>query len=180
MTNTGTRRGFIAKSALAGTPLAFPMLARARSEQVVKWRLASSYPKSLDTIFGISDHVAKKIAAMTDNEFQIRVFAAGELVGPLAVMDAVQNAGVEAGHTASVYYTGKDKTFAFDTGVPYGMTPRQHLGWQYRGGGIETFRPLDAKHFSYSYDEQLLRCDPDGDPSHTLRTPRTGYVTVDQ
>ncbi|MDM0058884.1 TRAP transporter substrate-binding protein [Variovorax fucosicus] len=129
----------------AAVPLAFPMLARARSEQAVKWRLASSYPKSLDTIFGISDRLAKKVALATDNEFQITVFGGGELVPALAVMDAVSSAGVEAGHTASVYYSGKDKTFALDTGVPYGMTPRQHLGWQYRGGGIEAFRPLFKK-----------------------------------
>ena len=140
-----SRRALLAKSALVA-PLAFPMIGRAKSEQTIKWRLASSYPKSLDTIFGISDHVAKKVALMTDNEFQINVFGANELVPALGVMDSVQSGGVDVGHTASVYYTGKDKTFALDTGVPFGMTPRQHLGWQYRGGGIELFRPIFKKY----------------------------------
>lgn len=140
-----TRRRLLAGAATAA-PLAFPMIGHAKSEQVIRWRLASSYPKSLDTIFGISDRVAKKVAAATDNQFQITVFGGGELVGALHVMDSVQAGAVDAGHTASVYYTGKNKAFALDTGVPYGMTPRQHLGWQYRGGGIEAFRPLFQQH----------------------------------
>ena len=55
------------------------------------------------------------IGEMTDNKFQIRVFAAGEIVPGLQVLDAVQNGTVEMGHTAGYYYVGKDPTFAFDT-----------------------------------------------------------------
>lgn len=139
------RRKFIVGAA-AAAPLAFPAIVRAKEDRLVKWRLASSYPKNLDTIYGISEHVAAKLALMTDNEFQIQVFGAGELIGPLQVMDGVQAGTVEIGHTASVYYTGKNKAFAIDTGLPFGMNPRQHLGWMYRGGGIELFRPLFKKY----------------------------------
>lgn len=140
-----SRRDFVLKSAVAA-PLAFPMIARARSEQKIRWRMASSYPKGLDTIYGIAEHVSRRLAAMTEGQFEISVHAANELVPALGVMDAVQGGSVEVGHTASVYYTGKEKALAFDTGVPYGMTPLQHLGWQYRGGGLELFRPLFRKY----------------------------------
>ena len=59
-------------------------------------------------------------ARLTDNKFQIRVFAAGEIVPGLQVLDAVQNGTVEMGHTAAYYYVGKDPTFAFDTALPFG------------------------------------------------------------
>ena len=123
--------------AVAGT-LAAPALAQSMPE--VKWRLASSFPKSLDTIYGAGEFFAKRVAALTDNKFQIRVFAAGEIVPGLQVVDAVQNETVECGHTASYYYVGKDPTFAFDTAVPFGLNTRQHNAWVYNGGGLEMMR----------------------------------------
>jgi TRAP-type mannitol/chloroaromatic compound transport system substrate-binding protein len=97
----------------------------AQSSPELKWRLASSFPKSLDTIFGASEIFAKDVAEATDNKFQIRLFAAaGEIVPGLQVADAVQNGTVEMGHTASYYYVGKDPVFAFDCAVPFGLNAR--------------------------------------------------------
>src|ERR1041384_4750408 len=123
--------------AAAGT-VAAPAIAQSMPE--VKWRLTSSFPKSLDTIYGAGEFFAQRVAAMTDNKFQIRVFAAGEIVPGLQVVDAVQNETVECGHTASYYYVGKDPTFAFDTAVPFGLNTRQHNAWVYYGGGLELMR----------------------------------------
>ena len=133
------RRGMFAGAAAAGTlALATPAIAQAMPE--VRWRCASSFPKSLDTIYGAGEHVAKRVAALTDNKFQIRVFAAGELVPGLAVADAVQNGTVEAAHTASYYFVGKDPTFAFDGAVPFGLNMRQINAWLQAGGGREVMR----------------------------------------
>src|SRR5882724_2707845 len=122
----------------ASATLAAPAIAQSMPD--LKWRLASSFPKSLDTIYGAGEYFAKRVAAMTDNKFQIRVFAAGEIVPGLQVVDAVQNETVECGHTASYYYVGKDPTFAFDTAVPFGLNTRQHNAWVYYGGGLELMR----------------------------------------
>ena len=65
----------------------------------------------------------------TDNKFQIQVFAAGEIVPGLQVLDAVQNGTVEMCHTASYYYFGKDPTFAFGTALPFGLNARQQNAW---------------------------------------------------
>lgn len=134
-----TRRAIIGGAAVGLLPLAAPSVVRAQKANV-RWRLASSYPKNLDTIHGIAVRLAKHVAEMTDGGFHIQVLGPGEVVPGLQVLDAVQNETVEIGHTASIYYSGKNKAFAIDTGLPFGMTPRQHLSWMYRGGGLELFR----------------------------------------
>jgi TRAP-type mannitol/chloroaromatic compound transport system substrate-binding protein len=134
------RRQFLTSAGIgaAATAVAAPAIAQTQPE--VKWRCASSFPKSLDTIFGAAEMIAKKVAAATDDKFQMRVFAAGEIVPGLQVADAVQANTVECGHTASYYYVGKDPTFAFETTVPFGLNTRQQMAWMYQGGGIELFR----------------------------------------
>ena len=73
----------------------------------VTWRLASSFPRSLDVIYGSAEHFAERVSQLTDGKFTIRVYPAGELVPGLQVMDAVQQGTVHLGHTASYYYLGK-------------------------------------------------------------------------
>jgi TRAP-type mannitol/chloroaromatic compound transport system substrate-binding protein len=136
-----SRRKFIAGTGagMAGILAASSAPAFAQSAPEVKWRLVSSFPKSLDTIFGAAEIVAKRVAAATNNRFQIQVFAAGEVVPPLAVADAVQNGTVQCGHTAPYYYVGKDPTFAFGTAIPFGMNCRQYNAWWHVGGGDAVF-----------------------------------------
>src|ERR1051326_4094624 len=134
------RRAFIATGgvALAGAALAAPAIAQSQPE--IKWRLAARWPKSLDTLFGGAEFLAKRVAEATDNKFQIRAFAGGEIVPALQVLDAVQNNTVEMGHTASYYYVGKDMTFGFDCTIPFGMNARQMNAWMTHGGGLDLLR----------------------------------------
>lgn len=110
----------------------------------VMWRLASSFPRGLDTIFGAADTLSARVAALTDDMFQIRVYPAGELVPGLQVLDAVQQGTVQAGHSASYYYTGKNPALAFDAAVPFGLTVRGHNAWLLHGGGLERMREVFA------------------------------------
>ena len=75
----------------AGVAAMLPLAAQAADLPAIRWRLASSFPKSLDTIYGASETLSKRIAALTGGKFQIRVFAGGELVPGLQVLDAVGN-----------------------------------------------------------------------------------------
>jgi TRAP-type mannitol/chloroaromatic compound transport system substrate-binding protein len=138
------RRKFLktASAGLAAGTLAVPTLSRAQAAAApeVKWRLASSFPKSLDTIYGAADTISKRVASATNGKFQIQVFAAGEIVPGLQVLDAVQNGTVQCGHTAPYYYFGKDPTFAFACAIPFGMNARQQNAWMYYGGGLELMR----------------------------------------
>ncbi len=134
------RRRFIAKAAAGAGAGIIAAPAIAQSQPTITWRLASSFPKSLDTIFGASDTFTRRISQLTNGKFAIRSFAAGEIVPGLAVLDAVQGNTVECGHSASYYYFGKDATFAFDCAVPFGLTSRQHTAWYDQGGGRELMR----------------------------------------
>ncbi len=105
--------------------------------QKVRWRLASSFPRSLDTIFGCAEVFSKTLKEMTGGAFDVRVHPAGELVPGLQVMDAVQRGTVQIGQTCSYYYTGKHPALAFDTCVPFGLTARQQNAWLCEAGGLE-------------------------------------------
>ena len=132
------RRSFLKHTGLAGILAAGSAPAFAQAP-TIKWRCASSFPKSLDTIFGAADTAAKALAEATGGRFQIQVFASGEIVPGLQVADAVQNGTVECGHTAPYYYIGKDPTFAFGTAIPFGLNQRQFDAWWYFGQGREIY-----------------------------------------
>src|SRR4030065_671904 len=108
----------------------------------IRWRMASSFPKSLDTIYGAGEVLARRLEQITQGKFQMRVFAGGEIVPGLQVLDAVQNGTVEAGPSASYYYVGKNKAFAFDCAIPFGLTARQQNSWMTSGGGLGLTREL--------------------------------------
>ncbi len=112
------------------------------SDPRIIWRCVSSYPRSLDTIYGGAEVMAEYVKKMTGGNFQIRVYPAGEIVPGLQAMDAVQNGSVEMAHTASYYFTGKNEALAFDTGVPFGLTARQQNSWFYHGGGLQLIREI--------------------------------------
>ncbi|HEY0441031.1 MAG TPA: TRAP transporter substrate-binding protein DctP [Xanthobacteraceae bacterium] len=137
------RRAFLKSSALGAAALAAaapaaPAIAQSRPD--VKWRMASSYPKNLDILYGGGEMIARRVAALTEGKFQIGTFAAGELMPAFQVLDAVQNGTIECGASPSFFYVGKDPTFAFDTALPFGLTTRQQTAWMYEGGGIDLMR----------------------------------------
>ncbi len=148
------RRSFLKKAGLglAGGTAAATLAACGQKESTkaassdarptIQWRLASSFPKNLDTIYGAAEILSKRVAEGTDGKFQIRVFAGGEIVPGLQVLDAVQNGTVECGHTAPYYYIGKDPAFAFATALPFGLNARQQNAWMYYGGGLEAVAGL--------------------------------------
>jgi TRAP-type mannitol/chloroaromatic compound transport system substrate-binding protein len=132
------RRSFLTKTSggiVAAGALAAPAVAQ--SAPKVTWRLTSSYPKSLDTIFGGAERIAKLVSELTDGNFKIQVFAPGELVPGFQAADAVAAGTVEMCQTASYYYWGKDPTWAIGTAVPFGLNTRQVNAWLQTGGGAD-------------------------------------------
>ena len=142
------RRTFITKAGLAGagaaaaSTLAAPAIAQSMPK--VTWRCTSSFPKALDTIFGAAETMAKYVRESTDGNFDIQIFAAGELVGGLQAADAAAAGTVEACHTASYYFWGKDPTYALATAVPFGLNVRQFNAWNYYGGGQDLLNEFYA------------------------------------
>jgi TRAP-type mannitol/chloroaromatic compound transport system substrate-binding protein len=139
------RRQFLTggATALAAGTVASPAIAQGAPE--VKWRLTSSFPRVLDTIFGTAQTFAKYVAEATDNRFQIQTFPAGEIVPGLQALDAVQSGSVECAQTPVYFYFGKDPTLAFGTGVPFGLNARLQHSWWHFGGGAEIINEALAK-----------------------------------
>ena len=139
------RRNFIRSAGVATAAtasLAAPAIAQSMPE--LKWRMTSSFPKALDTIYGAAETFAKFVKEATDGKFQIQVFAAGEIVPGLEAANAAGAGTVEMCHTASYYYWGKDPTFALATAVPFGLNSRQQNAWMYYGGGIDLMNEFYA------------------------------------
>ena len=137
------RREFIKSAGVglaASTAVAAPAIAQSMPE--LKWRNTVSWPKSLDTLYGGCEYFGKRVAELTDNKFQIQLFAAGEIVPGLQVLDAVQNGTVEMGNTAMYYYYGKNAAMTFGTALPFGLNSRQMNAWLRFGGGHELLNDL--------------------------------------
>ncbi|PTV94770.1 secreted protein [Rhodobacter aestuarii] len=139
------RRSFLTKAALGGaaaTTLATPALAQSLPK--ITWRMTSSFPKSLDTIYGGAEVLSKMVSEASDGNFQIQVFAGGEIVPGLQAADATAAGTVEACHTVGYYYWGKDPTWALGATVPFALSARGMNAWQYHGGGIDMYNEFLA------------------------------------
>jgi len=145
------RRQFVQGAGLAGVFAAGVAPAIVHAQANVKWRLASSFPKSLDTIFGGGDTFAKKVGELSGGKFQISVHAAGELMPAFGVVDGVQNATVEAAHTVPYYFFGKDPTFAIGAAIPFGLNSRQMSAWMFEGNGLKLMREFYAAYNIVSF-----------------------------
>ncbi len=144
------RRRLLSRTGLAAAgTVALAVPAPAQAQPSLRWRLTSSYPTTLDAIHGAAQVFARTVAEVTEDRFQIRVFGPGEVVPALQALDAVQAGTVEACHTTSSFYIGKNPAFAFATGLPFGLNTRQQNAWMYDGGGIEALNGLFRQFNAY-------------------------------
>lgn len=114
----------------------------------LEWEIATSWPTSLDTIFGGAQTFAERVSAMTGGRFMMTAQPGGEVVPALEILQNVETNSIDAGHTASYYYTGLDPTTAFGTAVPFGLTARQNNAWLYDAGGLELMQQFYADRFN--------------------------------
>jgi TRAP-type mannitol/chloroaromatic compound transport system substrate-binding protein len=133
------RRSFVRNAGLAGV-LAAGVAPAVHAQATLRWRLTSSFPKSLDTLFGVNDVFAKQVSNMTGGKFQITTHAPGELVPAFGTVDAVKDGTVEMANTAPYYYFGKDETFALGCAIPFGLNSRQMTAWMMEGNGLKLMR----------------------------------------
>ena len=140
------RRKFLQNAGIAGILAAGAAPAVHAQAPAIRWRLASSFPKALDTIYGAADTFSKAVSEATGGKFTISVHAGGELMPPFGVVDGVQQGTVECAHTAPYYFFGKDDTFAIDCAIPFGLNSRQMTAWMYEGNGMKLMREFYASY----------------------------------
>ncbi|MBX3633687.1 MAG: TRAP transporter substrate-binding protein DctP [Simplicispira sp.] len=139
------RRSLIKNAGIAGV-LAAGVAPAVHAQAAVRWRLASSFPKSLDTIYGSAEVFAKAVKEMSGGKFEISVHAAGELMPAFGVVDGVQGGTVEMAHTAPYYFFGKNEAFAICGAIPFGMNSRQLTAWMVDGNGHKLTREFYAQY----------------------------------
>jgi len=128
------RRTLIKRAGLAGI-LAAGAAPAVHAQTRVRWRLAASFPKSLDVMYGNPETFSRVLKAMSGGLFEVSIHAAGELMPAYSVVDGLQNGTVEMAFTGSHYFTGKDPAFTFGCTVPFGLTARQMTAWMEHGDG---------------------------------------------
>lgn len=139
------RRRFLQGAGIAGILAAGSAPAIIHAQEVIRWRLASSFPKALDTIYGGAENFANALKTMSEGKFEVQVYAAGELVPAFGVLDAVQQGTIEMAHTAPYYFFGKNEVFALDCAIPFGLNSRMLTAWMYDGGGNQLMNEFYAK-----------------------------------
>jgi TRAP-type mannitol/chloroaromatic compound transport system substrate-binding protein len=138
------RRSILKNAGIAGV-LAAGAAPAVHAQSAIRWRLASSFPKSLDTLYGAAETFARAVKAMSGGKFEISTHAAGELMPAFGVVDAVQQGSIEIAHTAPYYFFGKDEAFALGTAVPFALNSRQMTAWMFEGNGLKLMREFYAR-----------------------------------
>jgi TRAP-type mannitol/chloroaromatic compound transport system substrate-binding protein len=144
------RRSLVKSGGIAAV-LATGVAPAVHAQPAVRWRLASSFPKSLDTIHGAADVFARKVRQLSGGRFLVTVHAPGELMPAFGVVDGVQRGAVEAAHTAPYYFFDKDETFAIGGAIPFGLNSRQMSAWTYEGNGLKLMREFYAQYDMISF-----------------------------
>jgi TRAP-type mannitol/chloroaromatic compound transport system substrate-binding protein len=140
------RRAMLKLTGLAGIVASGMAPALVKAQENLRWRLASSFPKNLDTIYGGGEVFAQKVRELSDGKFTISVHAGGELMPAMGVVDALEQNSVEAAHTAPYYFFGKNEAFALSCAIPFGMNSRQLTAWMYHGNGLKLTRDFYANY----------------------------------
>lgn len=140
------RRAMLKLTGLAGIVASGMAPAVVKAQENLRWRLASSFPKHLDTIYGGGEVFAQKVRELSDGKFNISVHAGGELMPAMGVVDALEQNSVEAAHTAPYYFFGKNEAFALSCAIPFGMNSRQLTAWMYHGNGLKLTRDFYANY----------------------------------
>jgi TRAP-type mannitol/chloroaromatic compound transport system substrate-binding protein len=139
------RRSLIKHAGIAGV-LAAGAAPAVHAQAAVRWRLATSFPKALETLHGCAVKFSETVKALSGGKFEVSVHAAGELVPAFGIVDALNDDAIEMGETAAYYYTGKDPVFAFSCAVPFGFTAGQNIAWKDHGNGRKLLNEVFAKY----------------------------------
>lgn len=128
----------------AKTPSSNGVAAPAISKNRKQFRMATSWPKDFPGLGQMPNRFSKALYDMSDGQIDVKVYAAGELVGGLECFDATSTGAADMYHAAEYYWQGKSKAFSFFTAVPMGMTAAEIMGWVDHGGGQALWDELSA------------------------------------
>lgn len=145
------RRTLIRDAAIAGsflstiaacTPQQDHIDSGSDTEPQVQWRMGTSWPESLDILFGGAIRLCQRVATITGGEFVITPYPSGDISTRSNVVDAVIAGNIECAHTSSQYAIDQQLALAFAACVPFGFNAQQQNAWFFRGGGLDIISAL--------------------------------------
>jgi len=137
------RRKFLYAASVGAASTTFP--APAISQGMRELKMVTSWPKGLPGLQASAERIANAITTVTGKRLQVKVFAAGEMVKPFEVFDAVSSGIADMYHTAEYYWEKQSPAFNFFTTVPFGFTADEMAAWIHYGGGQALWDELGAK-----------------------------------
>mgnify|MGYP001148886500 FL=1 len=111
---------------------------------IKRFRMVTTWPKDFPGLGQMPNRFASALSEMTSGAMEVKVYAAGELVGAMESFDATASGAADMYHGAEYYWQGKSKGFSFFTSVPMGMTAAEIMGWIDHGGGQKLWDDLSA------------------------------------
>jgi TRAP-type mannitol/chloroaromatic compound transport system substrate-binding protein len=141
------RRDFIKKiglGAAAATAAGLTSVPMARAKTKINWKMVTTWPPKLPYLQTGVERFAKKVEEMTDGDFKIRVYAAGELVPAMQSFDAVSAGTVEAGSGAAYYWAGKSQAAQWFAAVPFGLNAQGMSSWFWGANGLKLWEEVYA------------------------------------
>ncbi len=135
-----SRRRFLkGGAALGAAAVAMPSVARA---EPITLKMQSSW--GAKAIFQtMAQQYVDRVEAMSGGRLKIDLLPAGAVVKAFQVQDACNDGVIDAAHTVTAYWYGKDKAASlFGTGPVFGADASQVLAWIHYGGGKELYREL--------------------------------------
>jgi TRAP-type mannitol/chloroaromatic compound transport system substrate-binding protein len=130
--------GAIATGAAAAT-VAFPQISRA---QTVTLKIQSSWSAS-DVFQEMAQQYVERVEKMSGGRLKMDLLPSGAVVQAFQVQDACHQGVLDAAHTVTAYWYGKNKAASlFGTGPVVGSNAAQILAWIHFGGGKDLYKEL--------------------------------------
>ena len=115
------------------------------AQEKITWRMQSSWPKGIEAQYQ-ADLFAKKVTEMSNGRLTINSHTAGSVVGGLEVFDAVNQGVIDASHSISSYWMGKEPSAPLFAAIPLGMDALQYSIWYYQKNGMDLWKEMYAKY----------------------------------
>ena len=139
----GARRRFLKGTAVgtAGVAAAVAMPNVSRAQTTTLKMQGSWGAKSVFT--DMAQQYVDRAQKMSGGRLKIDYLPAGAVVKAFQVQDACNKGVLDAAHTVTAYWYGKNKAASlFGTGPVFGCNASQILAWIHYGGGKELYREL--------------------------------------
>ena len=131
--------------ALAATAVASMSVSEADAKKV-RWKMHSAFGKNVAIIGIVAHRIADNVRAMSNGDFDIKVFEPGALAGGFAYYDPISQGAFEAAVGTPGANQGKNPAFAFLSTWPFGPGALEFNAWMHsEGGGIDIASELYAR-----------------------------------